>query len=165
MSSDEEGEAAAEIEKFWTGPKADTKYPLTVLYCGECSMPLEYCEYWPATDKCKKWALKNAPDALGKLTVSKAGGSGGAKKGGGGEEGGAEEGEGDEKGKHQTRGGKGMMRAKKKQDRGPKKLVISRSQRNKKKFVTMVTGLGIFGVHAVLECGTTLEKLSKKLDS
>ena len=147
MSSDEEGEAAAEVKGFWTGPKADTKYPLTVLYCGECSMPLEYCEYWPATDKCKEWALKNAPDALGKLTVSEAGGGGGAKEGGGGGEGGAEEGgEGDEKGKRQTRGGKGMMRAKKKQDKGPKKLVISRSQRNKKKYVTVVTGLGTFGV-------------------
>jgi len=40
-----------------------------------------------------------------------------------------------------------MMRAKKKQlDKGPKKLVVSRSQRNKKKYVTVVSGLGTFGV-------------------
>jgi len=78
MSSDE-GEAEAAAVGFWTGPKADVKYPLTVLYCGECSMPLEYCEYWPAGDKCKEWAIKNAPDALGKLTVSD---EAGAKEGG-----------------------------------------------------------------------------------
>ena len=146
MSSDEgEPEAAAEVKGWWTGPKADVKYPLNVLYCGECSMPVEYCEYWPAADKCKEWALKNAPDALGKVTVSEdsgAGDAGGGSGGGGGEA----EGEGDEKGKRQTRGGKGMMRAKKKQEKGPKKLVISRSQRNKKKYVTVVTGLGTFGV-------------------
>ena len=54
-------------------------------------MPVEYCEYWPAADKCKEWALKNAPDALGKLTVSEdsgagdaGGGSGGVGSGGGG---------------------------------------------------------------------------------
>lgn len=142
MSSDEgEPEAVAEFKGWWTGPKSDLKYPLTVLYCGECTMPIEYCEFWPQADKCKEWAVKNAPDAMGKLTV----GGGGVEAGGegGGEEG---EGEGDEKGKRQTRGGKGMMRAKKKQDKGPKKLVISRSQRNKKKYVTVVTGLATFGV-------------------
>jgi len=146
MSSDE-GEAEAAAVGWWTGPKSDVKYPLTVLYCGECSMPMEYCEYWPAADKCKEWAIKNAPDALGKLTVSDEGGAkeggGGAKEGGGG---GDEEADGDDKGKRQTRGGKGMMRAKKKLEKGPKKLVISRSQRNKKKYVTVVTGLGTFGV-------------------
>lgn len=139
MSSDEgEPEAAAEVKGWWTGPKADVKYPLTVTYCGECSMPMEYCEYWPAADKCKEWALKNAPDAMGKLTVKEETAEGGG--------GGGEEGEGDEKGKRQTRGGKGMMRAKKKLEKGPKKLVISRSQRNKKKYVTVVTGLATFGV-------------------
>jgi len=145
MSSDEgEGEAAA-FTGYWTGPKPDVKYPLNVIYCGECSMPMEFCEYWPAGDKCKEWALKNAPDAIAKLSVAgETGGGGGGGEDGGGE---AEGGDGDEKGKRQTRGGKGMMRAKKKQlDKGPKKLVVSRSQRNKKKYVTVVSGLGTFGV-------------------
>jgi len=70
MSSDEgEGEAAA-FTGYWTGPKPDVKYPLNVIYCGECSMPMEFCEYWPAGDKCKEWALKNAPDAIAKLSVA-----------------------------------------------------------------------------------------------
>lgn len=145
MSSDEgEGDAAAEIKGFWTGPKADVKYPLAVMYCGECSMPMEFCEYWPAADKCKEWALRNAPDAMAKLSV---GGENGGAGGGGGEDSGeAEGGEGEGK-KRQTRGGKGMMKAKKKLEaKGPKKLVISRSQRNKKKYVTVVSGLGTFGV-------------------
>jgi len=147
MSSDEgEAEAAAEVRGWWTGPKPDVKYPLTVLYCGECSMPTEFCEYWPAADKCKEWAIKNAPEALAKLSVTGETGSEGGEGGGGGGGGGDDGGEGDEKGKRQTRGGKGMMRAKKKTEKGPKKLVISRSQRNKKKYVTVVTGLATFGV-------------------
>jgi len=144
MSSDEgEGEAVAVFKGFWTGPKADVKYPLSVEYCGECSMPMEFCEYWPATEKCKAWALANAPDAISKLSVDTSSGGGG--EDGGGEA--AEGGEGDDKGKRQTRGGKGMMRAKKKAaEKGPKQIVVSRSQRNKKKYVTVVAGLASHGV-------------------
>jgi len=132
MSSDEEGDAVAQVRGWSTGPKSDTKYPLTVMYCGECSMPFEYCEYWPQAEKCKEWAQKNAPDAMSKLSLAD----------GGGDEAG---GDGDDK-KRQTRGGKGMMRAKKKKEAGPKKLVITRSQRNKKKYVTIVSGMATFGV-------------------
>lgn len=142
MSSDEgEEEAAAVFKGFWTGPKSDVKYPLNVVYCGECSMPIEFCEYWPAAEKCKEWALQNAPDAISKLSVANGG------DGGGGEDGEAEGADGDDKGKRQTRGGKGMMRAKKKAtEMGPKKLVVTRSQRNKKKYVTVVSGLATHGV-------------------
>ena len=111
-------------------------------------MPMEYCEYWPAGEKCKEWALKNAPDALGKLSVKEetGGGSGGGGEADGGTGSDAAGGDAEEKGKRQTRGGKGMMRAKKKADKGPQRLVISRSQRNKKKYVTVVAGLATFGV-------------------
>lgn len=34
-------------------------YPLKVQYCGECSMPLEYCSFSGHYDKCKAWREKN----------------------------------------------------------------------------------------------------------
>lgn len=70
---------------------------------------------------------------------------------------------GDEEKKRQKRGGKGMMKAKKKDD-GPKQVAemeqhywifylshfqisVSRAPRGKKKFVTIVTGVASFGIH------------------
>lgn len=50
-------------------------------------MPLEYCDYSGMTDRCRKWAEANAPDALEGLSVKDGD-------------------DGDEK-KHQKRGGKG----------------------------------------------------------
>lgn len=50
----------------------------------------------------------------------------------------------DEK-KRQKRGGKGMMKAKKVKEDGPKKVCVSRAPRGKKKSVTVVTGLSTFG--------------------
>lgn len=54
------------------------------------------------------------------------------------------EGAGDEEKKRQKRGGKGMMKTKKKED-GPKQVCVSRAPRGKKKSVTVVTGLSSFG--------------------
>lgn len=47
--------------------------------------------------------------------------------------------------KRQKRGGKGIMKAKKSKDDGPKKVCVSRAPRGKKKSVTVVTGLSTFG--------------------
>lgn len=55
-------------------------------------------------------------------------------------------GEGDEKKKkRQTRGGKGMIKTKKETTEKEKKVVMSRAPRGKKKYVTVVSGLGTFG--------------------
>ena len=54
--------------------------------------------------------------------------------------------EGDEKKKkRQTRGGKGMIKTKKETAEKERKVVMSRAPRGKKKYVTVVTGLGTFG--------------------
>ncbi|CAH3020355.1 unnamed protein product [Porites evermanni] len=109
------------------------EYPLIVQYCGVCSLPLEYCEYTAEYEKCKEWLKSNIPDAyevlinqaaeqLAEVDVSE----GAAKK-------------------KQTRGGKGVVRAPKKKN-VTKKVVLSRAQRNKKKYVTVVTGLGTFDI-------------------
>jgi hypothetical protein len=55
-----------------------------------------------------------------------------------------EGGGGEEEKKRQKRGGKGIMKARKKED-GPKQVCVSRAPRGKKKSVTVVTGLSTFG--------------------
>ena len=115
-------------EKLKMGPKEGVSYPLIVQYCGNCTMPIEYCEYYPEYEKCKQWLEKNLPTEFGKIKVEDE----------------AEGGTDDDK-KRQKRGGKGMMKAKKKEDVA-KRITVSRAPRGKKKSVTVVTGLSTFDI-------------------
>lgn len=56
----------------------------------------------------------------------------------------------EEEKKRQKRGGKGMIKTKKKED-GPKQVCVSRAPRGKKKSVTVVTGLSSFGKDSLFE--------------
>lgn len=58
------------------------------------------------------------------------------------------EGSNEEEKKRQKRGGKGMIKAKKKEDL-PKQVCLSRAPRGKKKSVTVVTGLHTFGINKI----------------
>lgn len=80
-------------------------YPLKVLYCGNCSLPPEYCDFSSDTDRCREWLEKYLPDEFSRLMTS-SGVAGGDDS--------------DEK-KRQKRGGKGMVKSKKKDD-GPKQV-------------------------------------------
>ncbi|KAK7790277.1 hypothetical protein R5R35_012643 [Gryllus longicercus] len=117
-------------ENFAPGPLPGVTYPLQVLYCGNCSMPIEYCEYYPEYEKCKQWLERNLPEEFEKLMKI------GEKE---------EDGIGEEEKKRQKRGGKGIMKAKKKDD-VPKQVCVSRAPRGKKKSVTVVTGLSTFDI-------------------
>lgn len=90
----------------------------------------QYCEYYPEYEKCKLWLEKNLPNEFEKVKV--------------GDDTSAE-GTAEEEKKRQKRGGKGMIKAKKKED-GPKQVCVSRAPRGKKKSVTVVTGLSSFGL-------------------
>ncbi|CAN0255726.1 unnamed protein product, partial [Hapterophycus canaliculatus] len=37
-------------------------YPLTVVYCGVCGLPPEYCEYGSTAEECRAWAEANCPE-------------------------------------------------------------------------------------------------------
>ncbi|PPS07222.1 hypothetical protein GOBAR_AA13425 [Gossypium barbadense] len=41
---------------------AEKPQPVKVLYCPICSLPAEYCEFGPDFEKCKPWLISNAPD-------------------------------------------------------------------------------------------------------
>ncbi|CAG0896078.1 unnamed protein product [Darwinula stevensoni] len=112
-----------------SGPIPGVSYPIHVRYCGNCSMPIEYCEYYPEYEKCKMWLEKNLPAEFDKLLREGEEGAGG---------------EGEEK-KRQKRGGKGLLKAKKKNE-GPRAIKLSRAPRGKKKSVTVIAGLHTFGI-------------------
>lgn len=58
--------------------------------------------------------------------------------------------EGGEQKKRQKRGGKGQIKAKKKET-GPKGVCLSRASRGKKKYTTVVTGLASYGMKCRLQ--------------
>lgn len=119
-----------------SGPRAGVAYPVQPQYCGHCSMPLEYCEYYPDYEKCKQWLEKNLPTEFDKVRIADEA---------------PEDADGaaatDDEKKRQKRGGKGMLKAKKaaKED-GPKQVKVSRAPRGKKKSVTVVQGLGTYAI-------------------
>ena len=112
-------------------PQDGVNYPMKVDYCGNCSLPFEYCDYYPDPEGCKKWLGENMPEKFSQLGL----GDGAA---------GAETDE-DAK-KRQKRGGKGMMKAKKKEADVEKRITLSIAPRGKRKAVTVVQGLKTFGI-------------------
>ncbi|KAK0057229.1 density-regulated protein [Biomphalaria pfeifferi] len=127
----------------YSGPKPGVKYPISVLYCGECGVPVEYCEFYPTYEKCKAWLEKNLPDEFEKLKVDKtptvvvaSGEDDGAAAETKEEEG--------EKKKRQTRGGKAIMKAKKKIE--PQGIKMWTQTRGKKKKVTIIVGLASYEI-------------------
>ncbi|XP_022249042.1 density-regulated protein homolog [Limulus polyphemus] len=103
MASEIEAPNSTEAEHngFPIGPQPGVSYPLKVLYCGECTMPLE-------------WLVD-------------------------------QQGAGEEEKKRQKRGGKGMVKTKKKTEK-EKRICLSRAPRGKKKSVTVVSGLKTFDI-------------------
>ena len=93
-----------------------------------CALPFEYCENGPCPDRCKE--SRPAEEA----------GDGGDDEAGEAEGGG---------GKKSKRGGKATRASKAAQKvvAKPTGVVISITQRNKRKFVTNVTGLGSYGIN------------------
>ncbi len=45
-------------------PVADPRFPLTVIYCGICGVPPEYCPYGPDWERCRVWIESNHPDLM-----------------------------------------------------------------------------------------------------
>ncbi|KAF7395580.1 hypothetical protein HZH68_009630 [Vespula germanica] len=133
--------SASEQPDLRLGPDPNINYPIQVQYCGNCSLPIEYCEYYPEYEKCKQWLERNLPTEFEKYNLCNTFAifiqavEDGTTEAGGGE---------DEK-KRQKRGGKGMLKTKKKED-VPKLVTVSRAPRGKKKSVTVVTGLSTFDI-------------------
>ncbi|KAH9565824.1 hypothetical protein CY35_04G097100 [Sphagnum magellanicum] len=110
--------------------------PLEVVYCPVCSLPAEYCEFGPDFEKCKPWLIKNAPELYPDLVK---GTTSDVKK--------------DEEVKRLP-GGKVKKKEK-------PEVVVEKIVRNKRKCVTIIKGLDMFGI----KLSDASKKLGKKFAS
>ncbi|KAG9232674.1 translation initiation factor SUI1 [Amylocarpus encephaloides] len=110
-----------------------------VTYCGVCSLPPEYCEFGGTVKKCQEWLQRNhddmyerlwSADALAAATSSL---SVDARKRA-------------EKDAHKKALKAEAAEAKHAQTISASKVYIKRIERNKRKYVTSVTGLEAFGL-------------------
>ncbi|KAI4380275.1 hypothetical protein MLD38_006484 [Melastoma candidum] len=141
--------------------------PVKVLYCGVCSLPPEYCEFGPDFEKCKPWLVINAPQLYPDLLkeandkdVEKVGErlqSAGITSAGGAEGGAtstAPAGDYPPAVQEEVKrlpGGK--VKKKEKQE-----VIIEKVVRNKRKCITTVKGLELFGI----KLSDASKKLGKK---
>ncbi|XP_058069057.1 translation machinery-associated protein 22 [Magnolia sinica] len=139
---------------------AEKPQPVRVLYCPVCSLPAEYCEFGPDFEKCKPWLIQNAPDLYPDLIkeandreAAKAAEqlqSVGISGSGDGAAAATSGGTSTIKQEEVKRLPGGKIKKKEKQE-----VVIEKVVRNKRKCVTIVKGLELFGVK--------LSEASKKL--
>ncbi|XP_019192654.1 PREDICTED: translation machinery-associated protein 22 isoform X1 [Ipomoea nil] len=134
---------------------AEKPQPVQVLYCGVCGLPAEYCEFGPDFEKCKPWLIQNAPDLYPDLL-----------KGAGGKEADkishqlqstsiSDAGAGSSAPKQEEvkRLPGGKIKKKEKQE-----IVIEKMTRNKRKCITTIKGLELFGI----KLSDASKKLGKK---
>ncbi|XP_047338245.1 translation machinery-associated protein 22 [Impatiens glandulifera] len=134
---------------------AEKPQPARVLYCGVCGLPAEYCEFGSDFEKCKPWLIQHAPelypdlvkdtnsneadkvsDKLQAASISDGAGASSTSK--------PEE-------VKRLPGGK--IKKKDKQE-----VIIEKVVRNKRKCITTVKGLELFGV----KLSDASKKLGKK---
>ncbi|KAK0353922.1 Translation machinery-associated protein 22 [Friedmanniomyces endolithicus] len=122
-----------------TAPATDARPPKHVVYCGVCTLPPEYCEYGGTTKKCSDWLLANHPDLHSHLYSEDA----------------ATKGMSNLSLDAQKRADKDAQKkaakaeaaeAREKTARAASKVYIKRVERNKRKYVTEVSGLEAFGL-------------------
>nr|CAG4642198.1 EOG090X0IUZ [Eurycercus lamellatus] len=115
------------------GPQSDREYPVTVVYCGNCGLPTEYCEFYAEHEKCKLWFETNLPSEFAKQArIGEAPNEGDEAK------------DVDDDKKRQKRGGKGLSKPKKKEG-GPKKISLSVAPRGRKR-LTVLSGLKSYDI-------------------
>ncbi|KAL2118950.1 hypothetical protein VTJ04DRAFT_5909 [Mycothermus thermophilus] len=110
-----------------------------VVYCGVCSLPPEYCEYGGTVKKCQDWVEKNHPDLYARIWSPEALEAAAAALSVEAQERAAKD------------AAKKAAKAEAAEQRQAEKLkksvvTIKRVERNKRKFVTAVSGLENFGL-------------------
>eukprot|EP00914_Ancora_sagittata_P018595 GHVO01036870.1.p1 GENE.GHVO01036870.1~~GHVO01036870.1.p1 ORF type:complete len:202 (+),score=41.44 GHVO01036870.1:14-619(+) len=128
---EDDDDLGSDGEKFisYKGPTKGVTYPVSVIYCDVCDgWPLEYLEFHPNHEKGKIWIEENLSEKMQALYLSA-----------------DDDGSGEHKKKRQTRGGRGVIKTKKKQEK-PQRITLARASRGKKKFVTVITGLSTYDI-------------------
>ncbi|EME50057.1 hypothetical protein DOTSEDRAFT_107825, partial [Dothistroma septosporum NZE10] len=122
-----------------TASAGDVRPAKSITYCGVCSLPPEYCEYGGTTKKCQEWLENNHPDLYSRLYSDEALSSNlstlsvDAQKRA-------------EKDAIKKAAKAEAQEKKAAEDRASSKVYIKRVERNKRKYVTEVSGLEAFGL-------------------
>ncbi|KAL0736072.1 hypothetical protein Bca4012_012282 [Brassica carinata] len=142
---------------------AEKLEPAKVLYCGVCSLPAEYCEFGPDFERCKPWLVENAPDLYPDLlkeanekaadNVSEKLQSVGISSGGADGAPSSSQSGGTSKKEEGKRLPGGKLKKKERQE-----VIIEKVVRNKRKSITIVKGLELFGI----KLSDASKKLGKK---
>eukprot|EP00252_Welwitschia_mirabilis_P016235 TRINITY_DN3580_c0_g1_i1.p1 TRINITY_DN3580_c0_g1~~TRINITY_DN3580_c0_g1_i1.p1 ORF type:complete len:195 (+),score=44.43 TRINITY_DN3580_c0_g1_i1:329-913(+) len=141
---------------------AEKPQPKQVLYCQVCGLPAEYCEFGPDFEKCKPWLIQNAPhlypdlvkEAMDKSIEKTAEETRGLKISADQPDSTSSAGATSQEEVKRLPGGK--IKKKEKPE-----VIIEKVVRNKRKCVTTVKGLDMFGVKLT----DATKKLGKKFAS
>eukprot|EP01096_Ripella_sp_DP13-Kostka_P016673 TRINITY_DN8208_c0_g1_i1.p1 TRINITY_DN8208_c0_g1~~TRINITY_DN8208_c0_g1_i1.p1 ORF type:complete len:250 (-),score=128.37 TRINITY_DN8208_c0_g1_i1:62-811(-) len=140
--SSEAVEAVAEAVASVSVSEAPKPFPKVVVYCPSCGMPPEYCEYGGAAyETCRPWIAEHFPHLLVDLPPPKPSASSSSAEGSG--EAGSAEGA--------SSSSSDAAPAKKpagKAEPAGKQIIITRNQRNRRKCVTEVVGMELYGIKA-----------------
>ncbi|KAL9314665.1 hypothetical protein ACSQ67_020117 [Phaseolus vulgaris] len=138
---------------------AEKPQPVRMLYCGVCSLPPEYCEFGSDFEKCKPWLIQNVPDLYPNLLkeandkeadkVSDKLQSTGISSGAG---------DGAASSAYPLMMCFGFDVSAPKQEEEKQEVIIEKVVRNKRKCITTVKGLELFGV----KLSDASKKLGKK---
>ncbi|KAL3535610.1 hypothetical protein ACH5RR_004071 [Cinchona calisaya] len=126
--------------------------PVQVVYCGVCGLPPEYCEFGSDFEKCKPWLIQNAPDLYPDL-LKEAEAKEADKVSGQLQSTSISDGSSTSKPEEVKRLPGGKVKKKEKQE-----IIIEKVTRNKRKCITTVKGLELFGV----KLSDASKKLGKK---
>lgn len=96
----------------------------TVIYCGVCSYPFEFCEYSTTFEQCKLWWVTHHPAYLADMLESL----------------GLDDID-DAKSKVSKRAMQAARKKERKKESVKRAVLITRAQRNKRKYITVVSGL------------------------
>ncbi|PSS22970.1 hypothetical protein M430DRAFT_116672, partial [Amorphotheca resinae ATCC 22711] len=110
-----------------------------ITYCGVCTLPPEYCEFGGTVKKCQEWLQKSHPDMYERLWSADALEAATSTLS-------IEARKRAEKDAHKKALKAEAAEAKQAATIASSKVIIKRVERNKRKFVTAVTGLEAFGL-------------------
>ncbi|KAI8814686.1 translation machinery-associated protein 22 [Cladochytrium replicatum] len=107
----------------------ETKHTPSILYCAVCSVPPEYCDFGTTKEKCRGWLASEHPDVFARLYPDE-----------------QQDGAAEPKIDAAAPAPAPAAPSKKKKTAAPTKVIVKRVERNKRKFVTVVSNLELFDV-------------------
>ena len=100
--------------------KPKSEYPLSVIFCGLCGWPVEYCEYGAKPSECSQWLKTNNEEEYNRLYTAE--------------------------GKTEVKKEEGKKQKKKVAFKEQMMLIVIKKNRTPKKYITCIKGFQTFGI-------------------